>query len=157
MITLITVSVVIALAAAGCAGQSPGWTFAPTVASATPAGAVATPAGPAASAAATPTEPTTTPVPGTTTAITVKDFTLDPPALTAVEGTQITVTNDGPTIHNLKVRDAAGQVLGGTEDLRAGASATFSLAAIPIGTYTLFCDLPGHESLGIKGTLTITK
>ena len=150
---------VVVLVAAGCAGRDPGWTVAPTGAPATSGGpvALATPGGPVASASALPTEPVATPAPGTSAAITVKDFTLVPLDLTVVGGSRMVVTNEGPTIHNVKIRDAAGQVLGGTADLPAGASETVSLAAIPIGTYTLFCNLPGHESLGIKGTLTVTK
>jgi plastocyanin len=90
------------------------------------------------------------------TAIEVLDFKLDPAAL-SVTGTSLSlaVTNGGPTVHNVTVRDAAGNVLFGTKDLREGESETVSHAIAP-GTYVLFCSLPGHESLGIRGTLTVT-
>ena len=89
------------------------------------------------------------------TTIHVLDFKLDPAAL-AVQGTvlSLAVTNDGPTVHNVTVRDASGTVLFGTSDLRAGQSETVVHAIAP-GTYALFCSLPGHESLGVKGTLTV--
>ena len=88
--------------------------------------------------------------------IQVRDFELQP-ATVSVSGTvlSIGVTNAGPTIHNVTVRDAAGNVIFGTKDLREGESETVAHAISP-GTYVLFCSLPGHESLGIKGTLEVT-
>ena len=88
--------------------------------------------------------------------IKVLDFRLDPTAL-SVTGTTLSlaVTNGGPTVHNVTVRDADGKVLFGTQDLREGESETVIHAIAP-GTYVLFCSLPGHESLGVKGTLTVT-
>lgn len=68
----------------------------------------------------------------------------------------LAVTNDGPTVHNISIRDESGTVVGATKDLKTGESETLT-ADIPAGSYTLFCSLPGHESLGIKGTLTVTK
>ncbi|MDQ3126999.1 MAG: cupredoxin domain-containing protein [Chloroflexota bacterium] len=105
---------------------------------------------PAASAAAT--DATATDA----TAMTVKDFTLEPKDVTVQGDVNLAVTNAGPTIHNVKIRDAAGTDLGGTKDLKSGESETFTVS-IPAGTYTFYCSLPGHESLGIKGTLTVTK
>lgn len=100
---------------------------------------------PAASSAAAPETP-----------VSVKDFALDPSALNVPEGSALAVTNAGPTIHNVTIRDSSGTALAATKDLRQGESDVLPLA-LPAGTYTLFCSLPGHESLGIKGTLTISK
>ena len=88
--------------------------------------------------------------------IEVLDFRLDPSTL-SVAGTTLALsaTNAGPTVHNVTVRDADGQVLFGTRDLREGESETVIHAIAP-GTYVLFCSLAGHESLGIKGALTVT-
>jgi plastocyanin len=88
------------------------------------------------------------------TAIVVKDFTLDPTDVSVAETVALAVTNDGPTIHNVTIRDDANTVLGATKDLKEGESETLT-ADLPAGTYVLFCSLPGHESLGIKGTLTV--
>jgi len=115
------------------------------VAACTPsiAGPTATPAAPAATADAS-------------ASIQVLDFKLNPSTLT-VTGTTLAlaVTNAGPTVHNVTVRNASGTVLFGSQDLRQGQSETVTHAIAP-GTYVLFCSLPGHESLGIKGTLTVT-
>jgi plastocyanin len=86
----------------------------------------------------------------------VLDFTLQPLTVTvAGSDVQLDVTNSGPTVHNVTIRDDAGMILGATRDLRTGEAETLE-AGVPPGTYVLFCSLPGHESLGIKGTLTVT-
>ena len=95
--------------------------------------------------------------PNVADAITVNlaDFMIDPSDVEAV-GPSVTldVTSDGPTPHNLTVRDAAGEVLLATEDLSAGDTDTISGELEP-GVYTLFCSFAGHESLGMSGTLTV--
>ncbi len=90
------------------------------------------------------------------TPIEVRDFELDPGTV-SVTGTTVAlaVTNEGPTVHNVKVRDESGAVLFGSRDLREGESETVTSDVAP-GSYVLFCSLPGHESLGIKGTLTVS-
>ncbi|MBI2777508.1 MAG: cupredoxin domain-containing protein [Chloroflexi bacterium] len=87
--------------------------------------------------------------------ITVKDFTLEPLTLT-VKGSRfsLAVTNAGPTVHNVTIRDGSGTVVQASKDLREGQSEVVSVN-LPNGTYVLFCSLPGHESLGIKGTLVV--
>ena len=89
-------------------------------------------------------------------AINLMDFMIEP-SDAEVTGPSVTIdiTSDGPTPHNLTVRDASGQVVMGTEDLSAGDTATISAELAP-GEYTIFCALPGHESLGMSGTLTVT-
>ena len=47
-------------------------------------------------------------------------------------------------------------MLGTTADLKEGEAETLTVE-IPAGSYILFCTLPGHESLGIKGTLTVSE
>jgi uncharacterized cupredoxin-like copper-binding protein len=88
--------------------------------------------------------------------IQVADFKLNP-ATIEVKGTvlSLAVTNDGPTVHNVTIRQGSGPELFGTADLKAGESETLVHDIAP-GTYILYCDLPGHESLGIVGTLTVT-
>lgn len=66
---------------------------------------------------------------------------------------KIDFTNDSPVGHDVKIQDADGNELGGTDLVTSGkASATVDLAQ---GTYTFFCDVPGHEDAGMKGTLTV--
>ncbi len=86
----------------------------------------------------------------------VADFMLDHPRLKIVGPTvTLEIINDGPTPHNVAVRDADGMVLMTTRDLSTGESQTIS-AELPPGNYVTFCSLPGHESLGVRGTLRVT-
>ena len=61
----------------------------------------------------------------------------------------------GPTPHNFTIRDDAGTILGATQDLSTGETAVLTVTFPVAGTYITFCSLPGHESLGVKGTLVV--
>ena len=89
-------------------------------------------------------------------AISVADFMIDPEDV-ILDGPSVTfeVTNDGPTPHNFTVRNEADEVVAATADLSAGESETLGAELEP-GAYTIFCSLAGHESLGMRGTLTVT-
>lgn len=85
----------------------------------------------------------------------LSDFMLQPDALVATGSTVvIQVTNAGPTPHNFSIRDADGNLLAATADLSTGDAETLRLDLEP-GEYTTFCGLPGHESLGMMGTLVV--
>jgi plastocyanin len=93
---------------------------------------------------------------GATTPLIERDFRFDTPDLAVTGVVSLAVTNAGPTVHDVTIRDTSGTVLGETEDLKPGATETLT-ADLPAGTYMIFCSLPGHESLGLKGTLTVTR
>ncbi len=62
---------------------------------------------------------------------------------------EVTYTNDGSLAHTLLVKGQAGFKLSvGDTD-----SDTITLAA---GTYTLYCDVAGHESAGMHAELTVS-
>lgn len=87
--------------------------------------------------------------------VTVSDFMIDPSDLEATGPTvTIDVINDGPTPHNLSVRDADGEVVMATADLSTGETETITADLEP-SEYAIFCSLGGHESLGMSGTLTV--
>lgn len=87
--------------------------------------------------------------------LTVADFMLGTSDI-EVTGPTVTlaVTNDGPTPHNVAIRTPDGEVMATTADLSTGESETISVDLAP-GEYVTFCSLAGHESLGIRGTLTV--
>ena len=88
--------------------------------------------------------------------VSVADFMIDPSDLEVVGPTvTISVTNDGPTPHNLTVRDGDGAVVAGTDDLSVSDRETITAELEP-GNYTIFCALAGHESLGMSGTLIVS-
>ncbi|MEO5885651.1 MAG: cupredoxin domain-containing protein [Candidatus Limnocylindrales bacterium] len=151
--------IILAVAACGSAGSSapPAASAAASPAASAVASPAASPAGEASAAPSPAGEASAAPSPaGDATAVIVKDFTLDPLDVAVAGTVSLAVTNDGPTVHNVAIRDDAGAVLGTTADLKAGASETLTVE-IPAGSYILFCSLPGHESLGIKGTLTVSE
>jgi uncharacterized cupredoxin-like copper-binding protein len=85
----------------------------------------------------------------------LSDFKITPAAFT-VSGpvVVITVYNDGAISHNLYIGDASGMVVMHSRTLAAGQSETIR-GALPPGTYTTYCELPGHEGLGMEGTLIV--
>jgi uncharacterized cupredoxin-like copper-binding protein len=133
---------VLAVAACGGAATSPPTTAPTTVAPASSVAASAT-TGAASAPAAVNGIP-----------MTVKDFALEPGDVEGAGSLTLAVTNAGPTVHNVAVRNATGARVATTSDLKPGASEPLALE-LPAGTYVLYCSLPGHESLGIKGSLTI--
>ena len=88
--------------------------------------------------------------------VSLTDFAITPSTLTAKSGSVVFfVTNDGKTPHNLTILDATKKDVGHSADLGAGQAAvlTVTLAA---GTYHIDCSLPGHESLGMSGSLVVS-
>jgi plastocyanin len=87
--------------------------------------------------------------------VTLQDFKIVP-ATTLVPGNvTFNVHSNGPTPHNFNLRDASGAVVLSSKDLHTGDSDVVSGQLAP-GTYTFFCAFPGHESLGMHGTLTVS-
>lgn len=150
-IRTLAASALVLLAVAGCSASGSVTPSPTTAAASAPTASAPTASAPAASAPAASASTATN-----TTPITVRDFKFDTPDVAVTGEVALAVTNAGPTIHDLTIRDSSGKVLGETADLTAGASETLTVD-IPAGTYVIFCALPGHESLGIKGTLTVTK
>ena len=82
------------------------------------------------------------------------DLAFDQTDVTAKAG-RVTVdfNNQQSTPHDVVIQDASGQELGKT-DLISSSAASTDVELQP-GTYTFFCDVPGHEEAGMKGTLTV--
>ena len=67
------------------------------------------------------------------------------------------LVNDGNgQSHDLVIRDSTGKTVAKSELVSSGDSIVFTVDNIAAGSYTMFCDQPGHESSGMKGTLTVT-
>jgi uncharacterized cupredoxin-like copper-binding protein len=89
------------------------------------------------------------------TIVKLADFAIQPASLSVAKGSAVTVDNAGKSPHNLYVSEASGKVLAHTADLAPGQSARLSLDLAP-GSYTMYCNEPGHAALGMKGTLQVT-
>ncbi len=89
--------------------------------------------------------------------VTMTEYKFDPSTISAPSGKVVFfLVNGGSVAHDFVIRDSSGNRKGASELISAGDSSVFTVDSIAGGTYTIFCDQPGHESSGMKGTLTIT-
>lgn len=87
--------------------------------------------------------------------ISLIDYKLVPAEITAEAGTVVLCAkNDGKAPHDLGVRDESDKVLGRTRVLDPGEQDQFSIE-LDAGGFDIFCSVAGHESLGMKGSLTV--
>lgn len=109
-------------------------------------------------AAASPTAaPAASPAPGggggagATINATEKDFAiaLDNSSVPAGPVT-FKIKNDGPSPHNISIKE----LKKASDNIDGGKTGQFTID-LPAGTYTVICDIPGHEQLGMKTTLTV--
>jgi plastocyanin len=81
--------------------------------------------------------------------VTVKEFRIEPAAITVPAGSAVRVENGGSIAHNLSIETRA------TPLLDHNKSADLQLGGLAAGSYTMRCTVPGHEAAGMKGTVTI--
>ena len=90
-------------------------------------------------------------------AVTLSDFDIAPDVIEVPDpNVAFRVTNDGITPHNFSLRDETGALVGATDDLGQGESAELDAELSAAGSYTFFCSLPGHESLGMSGSIVLS-
>lgn len=96
--------------------------------------------------------------PAGSTMVTMTEFKFNPATINLPSGKVVfyLVNAGNGTSHNLIIRDSTGKRLAGSNLVSAGDSVVFTVDNIAAGTYTYFCDQPGHEGSGMKGTLTVT-
>jgi plastocyanin len=91
-------------------------------------------------------------VPADALVIEALDIRFDQDEYTAPAGaTDIAYVSEGQQVHTLIVSDADNQQVGTTMKVNPGDTQVEGFD-LPAGTYTLFCDIPGHENM--KATLT---
>ena len=133
--TVAALGIAAALALGACGGGGGG-------------GATAEPAPTAATPAAT--DPAAT---GTALSIEAHEFSLSPSDLHAAAGNvAIQYTNAGAIQHTLVIDGVAGFKL---DVAKAGDVDTATVTLEP-GTYTLYCDIPGHRQAGMEDHLTVS-
>lgn len=81
--------------------------------------------------------------------VSLEDFAINPDELTVAAGSTLNLTNDGAVVHNLAIDGVA------SEMLDPAGSGELDLSELEPGTYTMICEVPGHEEAGMKGTITI--
>ncbi|MBO0685417.1 MAG: cupredoxin domain-containing protein [Candidatus Dormibacteraeota bacterium] len=89
--------------------------------------------------------------------VTMSEFKYDPATIDAKAGNVvINLVNSGTTTHDMVVDDPSGKQVAKSELVSAGASSTFNVGNLTAGSYTVFCDLPGHRQAGMQGTLQVS-
>lgn len=89
--------------------------------------------------------------------VTMTEFKFDPGTIDAKAGTiTFFLVNGGSISHDMIITDSAGMRVGASELISAGDSTVLTVNNVATGAYKYFCDQPGHEQSGMKGTLTVT-
>jgi plastocyanin len=84
------------------------------------------------------------------------DYAYDQESLSTKAGTvTIDFTNPAALPHDVVLEDESGNEVGKTDLISGGEAAATTVELTP-GTYTYFCDVPGHREGGMEGTLTVT-
>jgi uncharacterized cupredoxin-like copper-binding protein len=86
--------------------------------------------------------------------VSLTDFAIDPANIEVPVGSDITfnVMNHGQSPHTFGVVVGADRLETPTIDV--GGSATLEVPALEAGTYDTLCTVPGHDQLGMVGSLT---
>jgi plastocyanin len=89
------------------------------------------------------------------TKVTLSDYKFTPNNITVKPG-KVTffLVNTGTVSHDMVVSGSDGKSVGHSELLQPGNSTVLTIDDLPSGSYTIVCDQPGHEELGMKGTIT---
>lgn len=84
--------------------------------------------------------------------VTAGDLFFDPEQLTASPG-EVTfeLDNQGEAVHNVVIEEAGDRKV---VEAQGGNSETGTIE-LEAGTYTFYCDIPGHRQAGMEGTLTV--
>jgi plastocyanin len=87
-----------------------------------------------------------------TLAVEAHEFSLSPKDLRTAPGSvAIRYTNAGAIQHTLLIDGVSGFKL----DVTSAGDVDTATAKLEPGTYTLYCDIPGHRSAGMEAQLTV--
>ena len=90
---------------------------------------------------------------GGSTEVELGDFFVKPASATIPRGSTLKLSNAGNMPHNLSVVDT--DLV--SPMLDAGTSSELALGDLAPGTYTIRCDVPGHEAAGMKAGMTVVE
>ena len=98
-----------------------------------------------------------TPAPSASTiSVEATEFAFTPNTFTAQVGEELTfeITNNGTLEHNFVVLDPAGDELARTS-IAVGAAESVKIVPVEGGTYTIVCDIEGHQEAGMEAALNV--
>jgi len=85
------------------------------------------------------------------------EYKFDPSTISAAHGKVVFfLVNNGTASHDMIIADSSGNKIAGSELVSAGDSFVFTVDSLNAGTYSFYCDQPGHKDAGMIGTLTVT-
>jgi Cupredoxin-like domain len=97
------------------------------------------------------TTPTTTPFVGSTVNLVLGDYSITGNLTVPAGNIRLQAINHGGIVHNVGL---TGRGISG--DIQPGGSFTLDVGTLTPGTYKLFCDITGHEALGMVANLVVT-
>jgi plastocyanin len=92
---------------------------------------------------------------GQTVVFKENEYTIDPAKSTLKPGSYtFQVQNLGQFPHDLHIATSDGSELGATTVMRTNQNASFKVT-LKAGTYTIWCAVDAHRSLGMEGSITV--
>ena len=85
------------------------------------------------------------------TPVSLSEFKIEPSVITIGTGGSLTAKNAGKATHNLAVKGAGLK----TADIAPGSSERLDVSSLKTGMYTVYCQIPGHEALGMTAMLHV--
>jgi len=87
--------------------------------------------------------------------VVLTDFAIQPDLIEAPDGEDLgfRVTNNGQSPHTFAVDTGNG--VKATSELAPGDTAVLAVPALAVGDYKISCTIPGHEDLGMVGSLAV--
>ena len=89
-----------------------------------------------------------TPAPATLD-VTLADFSIKPNKAEIASGGDITIENKGAMDHDLRIENEKSALIA------PGKKGDLQLKSLAPGTYTMYCDVPGHRAAGMEGTIVV--
>lgn len=81
-------------------------------------------------------------------------FAYDQPEVSTTAGSvTVNFDNPAPLSHDVIIEDESGTIIGQTDLISQDKTST--TVDLQPGTYTYYCDVPGHQGGGMEGTLTV--
>ncbi len=85
------------------------------------------------------------------------EFKFDPSSLSVPHGKVVFyLVNSGSVSHDMIIADSSNNRVAGSELVSAGDSFVFTVDNLAAGSYSFYCDQPGHKDSGMQGKLTVT-
>jgi plastocyanin len=88
--------------------------------------------------------------------VVMTEYEFTPRSVTVKRGAELNVRNEGQIAHNLtveRIRPGTRKLIG--TDSFLGGRSTRLRVDLPPGRYKMLCTVPGHEQLGMVGTLAV--